>query len=194
MSEDSCAALILAAGASKRLGHPKQLLRLNGETLLHRAARLATEAGCSPVVVVLGYEAEMLTPDLEGLNVQRVINQNWQQGMGSSLAGGIAAIEDAQDALLMVCDQVRLTRADLTHLLDLHRRSAASLTVSSYAGRLGVPAVFSRSYFPSLAALSGDRGARDIIERNRSRAAIYDFPDGAEDVDNAADWQRLADP
>ena len=82
---DTCAAIILAAGASTRLGQPKQLVAVDGETLLRRTARLAIQAGCLPVVVVLGRDAATLAGEVEGLGASIVINDEWQTGMASSL-------------------------------------------------------------------------------------------------------------
>jgi molybdenum cofactor cytidylyltransferase len=178
------AAVVLAAGASRRLGQPKQLIRIEGESLLRRTARLALQAGCTPVVVVLGFEAERIAAELAGVSVQTVVNANWSNGMGSSLACGVAAVRRARpetDVLLLVCDQPRLTREHIRNLLDRHANHLATITASAYGGCSGVPAVFASTLLPELERIEGDRGAREVILR--LGAQTVDWPDGAYDID-----------
>jgi molybdenum cofactor cytidylyltransferase len=186
------AAVVLAAGASQRLGRPKQLIPLEGESLVRRTARLALEVGCAPVVVVLGFEAERVGAALAGLHVATVVNAKWSSGMGSSLACGAVAARRARpemDALLtLVCDQPRLTAEHLRRLLAFHASSgSAAITASAYSGRAGVPAVFSRSLFEELERIEGDRGARDLIARHEGHTV--DWPGGAWDIDWPEDLQ-----
>jgi molybdenum cofactor cytidylyltransferase len=184
-SAPKAAAVVLAAGASRRLGQPKQLIRIEGEGLLRRTARLALEAGCAPVVIVLGFEAQRMAVEIAGLNVEAVVNANWSAGMGSSLACGVAAARTARpetDALLvLVCDQPRLTAEYLRRLLALHASGSALVTASAYAGRAGVPAVFALPLFHELMRIEGDRGARDLISGHN--AQTLGWPDGACDID-----------
>ena len=109
------AAILLAAGASTRLGHPKQLVRFQNQSLLRRSAALALESGAEPVYVVLGSYAANLQPELEGLAVKVVVNPDWEEGMGSSLRCGIAEMQretpGASSVLVLVCDQPLLTIA-----------------------------------------------------------------------------------
>jgi molybdenum cofactor cytidylyltransferase len=187
------AAVVLAAGASRRLGQPKQLILIEGESLLRRSARLAIEAGCQPVVVVLGFDAERMLPELAGLAVDVAINANWSSGMGSSLACGVQAVLAARpeaDALLvLVCDQPRLTASHLGALLARHAAGPAAIVASAYAGRSGVPAIFAAGLFPELQHLEGDRGARDLIFCHG--AQTVDWPDGALDIDTPTDLSSL---
>jgi molybdenum cofactor cytidylyltransferase len=184
-TERKAAAVVLAAGASRRLGQPKQLVPIEGESLVRRTARLALEAGCAPVVVVLGFEAERMAAELAGLAVEVVVNGNWSFGMGSSLACGVAAARRARpelDALLLlVCDQPRLSANHLRELFAGHASGSAAITASAYAGRAGVPAVFAPSLFSELEQIEADRGARELILRHS--ALTVDWPDGAYDID-----------
>lgn len=190
------AAVVLAAGASTRLGRPKQLISLGNETLLRRTVRLAAEAGCAPVAVVLGFAAERLRSELAGLPAIAVENEGWQQGMGTSLRRGMEAVREMEpepdQVLVLVCDQPRLTADHLRALLDRHQRGGTVVTASLYAGRAGVPAVFAAELFPELLAMEGDRGARDLIGRQGERLATVDWPDGALDLDRPEDVERLA--
>jgi len=201
MSDFRCAAVLLAAGASTRLGRPKQLILLQEESLLHRTARLAVEAGCSPVLVVLGFEADQLRPQLADLPVEIVLNLEWQQGMGSSLRAGMNALSSTQPdprpalsaVLVLVCDQPRLTLDHLCELLTRHRGGAphAAITASSYAGRAGVPAIFAAPLFPDLLASAGDRGARDLILAHAAAVQRIPWPDGETDLDTPGDLGHL---
>lgn len=178
------AAVVLAAGASRRLGRPKQLERREDRTLLRRAAELALAAGCDPVVVVLGYAAERLAEELAGLPVRTVAAPDWAEGMAASLRAGLAALPgDVPAALLMVCDQPAVTAAHLQRLLGAHRGSHLPAAASAYAGVLGVPAVVGRSLFPELAAVTGDRGAREVLRADPRRVAAVPLAGGELDVD-----------
>lgn len=192
MPDFRSAAIILAAGASTRLGQPKQLIRLEGESLLRRTARLAIEAGCTPVLVVLGFEAKNMRPELKGLAVSIVVNRKWREGMGASLRSGMTALRKVNpqpDAVLvLVCDQPRLTVDHLRELLARHRAAAhpggnVSVTASVYARRAGVPAVFSSTLFSQLAASNGDRGARDLIRAHTAQVQGIPWPEGELDLD-----------
>ncbi|MGH9511126.1 MAG: nucleotidyltransferase family protein [Terriglobales bacterium] len=194
MDKRSCAAIILAAGSSTRLGKPKQLIQIEGTSLLKRTAILALDAGCSPVVAVLGADAEQLEPELDGLDVRIARNHGWASGMASSLNCGVkmALSLDAAIAkvLILVCDQPKLDSRILINLLEKHERSGAAITASSYAGTRGVPAIFSKEVFPALGALRGDEGARRIIATYQGRVEYVDFPGGADDIDTVEDlWK-----
>ncbi len=179
-------AAVLAAGASMRLGRPKQLIALDGEPLVRRAARLARASSCTEVAVVLGAHADAIAPTLDGLGVEVLENPLWPEGMGSSVraAVGWALAECAQALLLVVCDQPRLTTAHLDALIA-HRGRVGS----SYLGVVGVPALFPAVDFPALAMVRGDRGARTLL----AGAASIDWPDGAIDVDTDDDLAKLTD-
>ena len=203
-SETRIAAVVLAAGASVRLGRPKQLVRIGqsggggGESLLRRAVRLALEAGCAPVVVVLGFEAERMRAELEGLaatQVRAVVNAEWAEGMGSSLRCGVEAVrgmEPIADALLvLVCDQPRLTVEHLRRLLERHREGRAAITASVYAGKTGVPAVFRQELFGELAGLEGDRGARELIRSHAGAVEGTPWAEGSVDLDLPDDLRGI---
>lgn len=182
---DRIAAVILAAGASERLGQPKQLIQVGGESLLRRTARLAVQAGCAPVWVVLGFAAEQMRPELQGLPVQALTNAHWSRGMASSLRSGVSAAQVSADAvLLLVCDQVRLSGDHLRALLTQHRGGTTAITASAYGGRLGVPAIFNARLFSELLQIEGDRGAREVIERHPAETQAVSWLDGAFDLDS----------
>lgn len=191
----SCVSILLAAGSSSRLGRPKQLLKIDGETLLHRSARVAAEAGCGENLVVLGAFAEQLAPELADLDSRVIINQDWRQGMGTSIATAMRTIQlmspTPQAVLLLVCDQPALEAATLRRLIAENDVSKKGITASRYAGVAGVPMVFREKYFPALASLSGEQGARRLLSLHPTDFACVDFPKGSIDVDTEADAEKL---
>jgi molybdenum cofactor cytidylyltransferase len=175
-------AVVLAAGASTRLGEPKQLVQLADETLLERAVRTAREAGCTPVVVVLGAShVEVLARSRLG-DAVTLINDEWREGMASSIRLGVRTLQfvakDAEGVLLMTCDQPAVTPEHLK--LVMTRQEVKG---SRYVGRNGVPAYFPKRYFGELAELTGDAGARDLL----SRSPAIDLVRGELDIDTAED-------
>lgn len=178
----SIAAVVLAAGASTRLGQSKQTLQIRGESLVARAARIASEVGCAPVIVVVNATVDV-GHSLQGCGCLVIVNEDAAEGMASSIRCGIkAALElKASGALVMTCDQPGV---DAAHL---HALSAESerMTGSEYAGRVGVPAYFPASSFAALLALRGDAGARELLRGARSivQEAL------ALDIDTEADFR-----
>jgi molybdenum cofactor cytidylyltransferase len=179
------AAVVLAAGASTRLGELKQLAFLGEETLLERAVRVAREAGCSPVVVVLGAEHAQVLGNSRLGDVVPVINDDWNEGMASSIRLGMRTLgsvaKDAKGAVLMTCDQPAVTREHLHVLM-----TSDEVMASFYAGRRGVPAYFPADRFPELMALRGDAGARDLLRSARCE----ELAGGELDVDTAEDLEQ----
>jgi molybdenum cofactor cytidylyltransferase len=193
-SEPKIAGLLLAAGGSSRLGRPKQLVEFEGKTLIRRAAETLIEAGCSPVYVVLGAETERSRQELEGLKVVVVINDCWPSGMGSSIALGVESLIDsgmaAEAVLVSLCDQPFVTAENLRMFLDTFRKTRAAVIAAKYNDVAGVPAIFSSRAFPDLAALEGEKGAREII-RISLDAVTIPLPEAAIDIDHYQDLKRL---
>ena len=157
---------ILAAGASTRMApRRKQLVELDGEPLVRRAARIALASRAAHVAVVLGAYADDIAPALAGLAVARLDNAAWAEGMASSVrsAAAWAATTDATALVLCVCDQPAVTTAHLDALIAEHAADLARTIGSSYAGAVGVPAILPRARWPELLALHGDRGARALL-------------------------------
>jgi len=194
------ATILLAAGASQRLGLPKQLLDFQGETLIGRALRLAEEAGAIPVVTVLGAHHEKIGANLRTSNVFPVVNGAWAQGIASSIHAGLRAIESIDTAdsaavsgvLMLTCDQPRLTANHLIGLIGLFEaQSAPTRVASSYAGIQGTPAIFPRSDFADLYALHGDQGARKLFSDTTHTLLTLPFPGGEVDIDLPGDLVHL---
>lgn len=160
----STAAVVLAAGLSTRLGHPKQSLVFSGETLVERAVRLATEAGLTPVIAVL-LDSSLIEP-VQRLGAVALLNRKTFEGISSSIRSGVAAAKElsASGVVLLTCDQIALTSAHLRALCD----QPETVTGSGYAGRIGVPAYFPASSFDDLLKLQGDHGARHLLHHART--------------------------
>jgi molybdenum cofactor cytidylyltransferase len=188
-------AVILAAGASSRMGAPKQLLEYGGLTLVRRAALAAQEAGCSPVVVVTGAHAEQLEKELRGLNLREANNPEWESGMDSSIRAGIQAVVKANDKVtalvLMLCDQPFVTSDVLSGLITAHREGGGEIVASSYGGTIGVPALFGKAFFAELVRLESGAGAKQVIQRHLTQVHLLPFPQGEIDLDTPADFARL---
>jgi CTP:molybdopterin cytidylyltransferase MocA len=190
------AAILLAAGASRRLGRPKQLLVFEGETLLDRAVRLAAEAGSSPVIAVLGAHFLEIPAAIPQHDSIRVINDKWEQGIATSIQAGLHALSaiapKAPGVLLMTCDQPRLTAMHLRRLIKAFKAGDChGIAASAYAGSLGVPAVFTCEVFSWLHKLKGDEGARKVLLRPPCPLVKIDFPGGEVDIDEPADLAQL---
>lgn len=188
MSERNIAAVVLAAGASTRLGKPKQLAVMGGETLLERAVRTAREAGCVPIVVVLGASyLEVLAGTYGTLgDAIPVINDKWQKGMATSIGLGVRTLalvaKSADGVVLMTCDQPAVTASHLRELCAEPELIAGS----GYAGKIGIPAYFPCSRFDELMKLSGDTGARALLRGART----VNSEELALDIDTEDDLKR----
>jgi molybdenum cofactor cytidylyltransferase len=189
------AAVVLAAGGSIRFGKPKQLAIFQGEPLVRRIVTAAKDAGCAPVVVVVGAGAAQITPVLTGLPVSIIQHPNWSNGLGSSIAIGVkhAAViaADLDAVILLSCDQPFVNAATLRQLIQLHLEDGKPIVGSAYAGTLGIPALFDRSCFADLLELRGDSGAKKIIFHRRHDVAPFNFPAGEIDIDTTADYEKL---
>ena len=188
--------IILAAGASSRLGQPKQLVRYQGETLLERAIRMAGESGAAPVIVVLGAHHAEISAAIRLGHATAVYNPFWAAGIASSIHAGLKAVErdapDSQGALILPCDQVRLSAEHLRALLGAYTGHAeTSIVASTYADVLGIPAVFPRAAFPELMALKGDKGARALLLKPPCPVVEVPFAGGEVDIDEPADLDLL---
>lgn len=178
-------AVVLAAGSSSRLGRPKQLLVRDGETLVHRIARVAIEAGCAPVVVVEG--AVSVRDAVKDLGVELVPCADWQAGQGASLKCGVAAVGARCEAVVvLLVDQLHVTAADVRALVAAPGLVAAA----DYEGVLGVPARFSGTALDVLRALGDGEGARGWLASNRAQVTPVPMAHAAIDLDVPDDLSR----
>lgn len=184
--------IILAAGASTRMGRPKQLLELEGRSLLLRAVEAALAAPVWPVVVVLGANAEAIRPSLARLPVLIAENPAWAEGMASSIRAGVATLRQFSRSLdgtvIALCDQPAFSAGTIQRLREAQRATGAGIVAARYGGRSGAPALFSREHFPALAALTGEAGARGLLHGEAGAVATVDLPELARDLDTPEDY------
>ena len=189
---------ILAAGPSTRMGSSKQLLELEGKPLLVRAAEAALASPAWPVVVVLGANAEKIRPSLARLPILVTENSAWAEGMAASIRAGITTLQQfsrhLDAALIALCDQPAFSSDTIARLVATQRESGRSIVAAHYAGRNGAPALFLREHFATLASLTGEEGARALLNGNPEQVASVDLPDLAIDLDTPADVAALANP
>jgi molybdenum cofactor cytidylyltransferase len=189
--------VVLAAGASRRMGKPKQLLQFRGRTLLRRVVEEAMASSLSRVLVVVGAHAPVAEAALTGLPVGIVENVDWAQGQGSSVATGLRALRerapDTAGVVFLLSDQPLVTASSIDLLITTHRTTGSLIVASRRGERLEAPALFSFAFFDELAALRDDVGARDILTRNESRTLGIELPGAEFDVDTPEDYQRLID-
>jgi CTP:molybdopterin cytidylyltransferase MocA len=181
------AGLLLAAGASRRLGRPKQLLVHRGRTLVERAADAALAVCDDGVVAVLGANQSEIEAALAGRALAIVTNPRWEAGIGASLAAGVARLPSGCDGVLvLLCDQARVEAPSLQKLVQRWRAEPDRVVAAAYGGGAGAPAIFPRHCFAALGALAGDTGARALIAREGAAALRVAMPEAAFDVDDEA--------
>jgi molybdenum cofactor cytidylyltransferase len=188
----SVAAIVLAAGGSSRMGRPKQLLPFDGRTLLRRVVAAALDAGCHPVVVVLGAFRELLRQESSDLPVAAIDNPDWEAGPGTSINAGMTAIGAADAVVFLVCDQPFVDARHIQRLIDAWRASGLPMAASAYADTLGVPALFDASCFADLRAVAPHEGAKKLLTNRPNLVAAVSFPAGAVDLDTPEDLRRTS--
>lgn len=185
--------IILAAGKSSRMGTPKQNLVYQDETLLNRSIRMASESNASNLLVVLGAFAESIEKKKE---VHYILNSNWNQGMGSSVALGMREIlnktSQLSGVLLMLCDQPFVTKELLNQLIKtFHQQTAEIIVACEYEETIGVPVLFGKKWFEELQRLGGKMGAQKIIRTHLQETIKVPFPQGKWDIDTPERYQAL---
>ncbi|WP_295211874.1 nucleotidyltransferase family protein [uncultured Chryseobacterium sp.] len=190
--ENTTAVIILAAGSSSRLGEPKQVLNYKGKTLLRHTADealLITEK----VVVVTGEENPQITEQITGLH--HVRNENWSEGMASSLKVGLKEtlqrFPETEQLIFTVCDQPFITSSVFKALIEKKNTSPKGIIASAYAETLGVPVLFSSSYIQELLTLKGQEGARKLILHYLDDTDSIPFEQGRWDIDTPEDYKKL---
>jgi molybdenum cofactor cytidylyltransferase len=187
------AIIVLAAGNSTRLGAPKQLLPYKEKTLLQHTLDEAKKAGLDPVICVTGYQADRISETISGTGITFVYNNHWPQGMGSGISAGIKQLldSDVNSVILAVSDQPHVSSALFRTMENMKNQTGKGIVASSYAGTLGTPALFSKSYFDRLILLNGNEGAKNIVKTNLSDTCSVEFEKGSVDIDTKQDYENL---
>lgn len=187
--------IVLAAGASSRMGTPKQLLPYQGQTLIEHILNMTVASIGQPVIVVLGANADQIKPKLIGMEIRMVDNPNWRSGMSTSIRVGLEALKaeapNLTGVLFTVCDQPLISTSFINRLVHHFQSSDHLIVASEYAGVLGVPALFDRTLIPELLTLKQDVGAKSLIQRYRQETLGVPNPQGQWDIDTPTDYKQL---
>ena len=194
-STDAIATLILAAGSSTRLGHAKQLVSINGQTLVERQIVLANSV-CPNVYCILGANKEAIAEKINHLSTKVVSNEDWQRGMSTSIACGVSALsQDYKAVLIMLVDQWQLIKDDLNQLICCWYKQQDKIIVSKSHSEAssyqGPPVIFPKSYFEALKKLEGDVGAKPLIKKYKDQVVFCSIPNAQADLDTKQHLKQL---
>ena len=195
MENQNIGIVILAAGASTRFGSPKQLAIFKGETLLERISKTAQSTGFE-TVIVLGANSEKIQKTLGNLKGKIVINNAWEEGMSSSINAGLKELLEIKPNLsaviLVLCDQPFITKETLLKLTRIQAESGKSIVASEYANTIGTPALFIKRVFKDLMKLTGNRGAKGVINQyKKANVATISAQKAAFDIDTREDLTKI---
>jgi molybdenum cofactor cytidylyltransferase len=186
------AMVLLAAGGSRRMGQPKQMLDFQGKTLIQIVVERLLACRCFPTVVVLGAGARDIAPFLAGYELNVIQNLAWETGMAGSIRCGVEFVEtmfpDAGQVMLALVDQPYVEAEDYYALVEAAEAAPDKVVAAWYDGQAGAPMVFPRAYFPALMRLGGDQGARGIVRALPAEAVrLVPLPLAAADWDSVGD-------
>lgn len=186
---------MLAAGASVRLGSPKQNLEFQGQTLLQHAVQAARQSGCAPIVVVLGANADKLRLQVNFPEIKIVENPEWEEGMGASVRQGVAtllqAVPNLDSVLLMTCDQPFVSGKILQQLVEEKVKNLKKIIACAYQDTIGTPVLFDQQFIPDLLNLQGAHGAKKLLFKYPEAVGTISFELGGFDIDTPTDYQTL---
>ena len=190
------AGVVLAAGLSLRMGRAKLLLDWGGRPVIRRAVEQVKAGRVDEVLVVLGHEAPTIREALKGLPVRFVENPEPEAGQASSIAAGVAVLGPAVSAVLIALgDQPALPPEVIPRLVGTFNQTGKAIVAPLYRGVQGNPVLFAAAVFPELRALTGDRGARSVVEKDPARVALVSFDLAMPaDLDTFEDYERLRPP
>jgi molybdenum cofactor cytidylyltransferase len=189
--------LLLAAGASSRMGQPKQLLPWGEQTLIEHQIQTLLKTD-NPVNIIIGSNSNLIIPVIKKYPVTIFINTDWESGMGSSISFGIGQIiqkfPDADGVLITLLDQPLITSSYIEKMLGVYQPWSQQILVSRAAsGWTGVPVLFDKCYIKELSELKNDEGAKKIIKRHEENVILMDGGELLEDMDTLETYQQLLD-
>jgi molybdenum cofactor cytidylyltransferase len=188
--------IILAAGASSRMGAPKQLLLVDGKTLIKRICDTAMDTTCHPIVVVLGANRNIIRNETERMPITVIDNPQWENGMSSSIKMGLAGAymtEKAIEAVIFLTVDMPYVSAELINKMIEKAESDEKIEIVAckYENQMGIPVLFKRSIFTDLLELSGDEGAKKVVVKNKDKTVFIDFPEGKLDLDTVEEYRNF---
>ena len=185
-------AIVLAAGSSSRFGTAKQLAEWDGDVLVKRATDLAASCCSTRSILVAGHDWQAVSAACKPFSGCFVVNDKHQDGIGSSLALAVRAIRHTASAILvLLADQPLITTQHLARLITTWSGDEREIVASAYANTTGVPALFASGCFDQLCSLSGDQGARSLLQDAKFHVREIVFEDAETDIDSVADLARL---
>lgn len=188
------AGVILAAGSSSRLGDPKQLLDLGGLPVLAHTLIAVRQTALTPVFIVLGHTADEITRRIDLRDVQVIHNPDYLSGQSSSVRAALGALPSDVDAVIFILgDQPLIEPAVIDRLADSYRTERAPIVQPNYREGRGNPVLVARSLFDELAQITGDTGARPLIQRHRNSVRLVDATEFSrpDDIDTREDYERI---
>ncbi len=187
--------IVLAAGSASRMNEPKQMLYFEGKTLLRRAVETAIETNCSSVVVVLGANFEKTSAEIANLSANVCFNRDFQKGLSSSLKIGLAKLleinPNVEALIVSLADQPFVTANHFHQFVTKFENTNNPIVAAKYNDTIGVPALFGKEMFDELTTISGDKGAKMMIEKHRNTLETINLPEAAFDVDTKEDYFNL---
>lgn len=188
--------IILAAGASTRLGRAKQTLDYKDKSLLKHAIDAAVNAVTGPVIVVVGANEKEILSQIQNEPVMIARNNNWKEGIASSIHTGLTYLQkhkkEVEDVILMVCDQPYVDAQLLKGLIAAKSLNNRSIVACSYKDTIGVPALFDKEFFSELLLLKGEEGGKKILLKHLNSVTTIPFNKGNIDIDTIGDYERLS--
>ena len=186
--------VILAAGASQRLGQPKQLVQYRGKSLIQRAIQSAESLSPHEILVITGADSQAVQAEVEHTNAGCVYNPDWSNGMGTSIAKGAQSVDDkSQGVMVLLCDQWRILPEDLQLLVEKWCSAPGQIICSATKDRCGPPVIFPASCLTELSALTGSHGAHSIIDRHRDLVSRVTIKNAAFDLDTPLQLKALSE-
>jgi molybdenum cofactor cytidylyltransferase len=190
------AILILAAGGSSRMGKPKLVEKIQDTSLIEKVLDAVSALNKSPRLIILGGYKEFYLPQVKNSGIDIIINDNWQEGISTSIKIGIENLIDKwndqmDSVLILLADMALVNSKYLDRILKAARDSGKGIIASDFGPSLGPPVIFDRKYFPELQGLMGDRGAKSVILNHPEDIHRLDFPDGLVDIDTPDDLKQL---
>lgn len=187
--------VVLAAGSSSRLGQPKQLLSYKNTSLLKNTISQASQVANTTIIVVTGFNHELIEKEITDPKIKTIFNQNWELGMSSSITKGLKELlrlnPDIEKIIFAVCDQPYVTTIVFDNLIKEHQKTEKGIIASAYSETLGTPVLFHKKYFTELQELKGQEGAKKIINRFLDDTATVPFEKGDIDIDTIEDYNKL---
>lgn len=190
------AIIILAAGASSRMGAPKQLLLVDGKSLIKRICDTAMDTTCHPIVAVLGANRSLIRKETERMPITVIDNPQWENGMSSSIKMGLAGAymtEKAIEAAIFLTVDMPYVNAELINKMIQKAESDEKIEIVAckYDNQMGIPVLFKRTLFTDLLELTGDEGAKKVVTKNKDKTAYIDFPEGKLDLDTIDEYRNF---